>query len=947
MPEPTKTLNQLFLDAVDRYSSEPCLYVKQNRLYQGITYRQFAGMVWRIMREFRRRELQDGERVAIVGRNTVEWLAAFIAAHCCGAIAVPIRATLPHDLIVEMMQDCGARLAVVEGRELCNLLAGAGLAELQMILVIGDYTGLAAPALPLAPILAEALSPEQGEAMAAQACAVAPATIATIQYTVIEDGRHLGAIFDQGQMAQAMRSLAEWMALDEDDLGVTTPQPWADLPNLLATLHFLVSGIPNALAEGEETSFSDLQHISPTLTLTSPWAFEYIYLEVMAEMDQLPRSSLEVFRWALTVGKDYHAAGLGAPVELRESYRRADMTFFSNIRGMMGGRLRRLYSAGAPLSDQWTDFAEAIGLTPLSVYSVTKAGGFPAASRPNARRSGACGRIAPGFQIRIADDGEVLVRGDTLMRGFWGHPEETRQVIDAEGWLHTGDLGRFDTDGFLHLTGHKQSPLMLATGRKIIPTTLEDRLTRSPYIAQAYVCGEGRRYVSALIVPDLAAVQAHLLDSGGLAQGQSLDVGHTSLQALIDVVVGQVNMTVDGWEQIERYTLLDRPFHDAGGQTILNVAQNRKLITQQYGAQLDAMYPMAVPFEEKTVTQVQLEPEHLRQLLEKEDILDAWINDAGIGFLFDLARAKEIDAPSMVHICETVAAIAQIQNEERPLSTALIVGNPTRIARVLPDSALQLRQYDHIRRMRRIVTSLAKIVDGRVLGFAVDNHGYVRGIQRLEVALEQLGSDLTGAQFRHLAAISRHCDAVVFSIPPGGRQVRVFADGELVGRYVNGSWLAENLGQIDSTVTQLAQHKQVAVALLRRLLRAAYKMAERNLGAILLVGDGEAIMRRSDKAELQSVATIATVSLDQLSDEELIAFARQDGATVFDSCGELWGSMVLLRPAATTQAQVGPGKGARHSSAAKISAETNCVAIAVSQDGPITVYDNGQRILSM
>jgi hypothetical protein len=323
------------------------------------------------------------------------------------------------------------------------------------------------------------------------------------------------------------------------------------------------------------------------------------------------------------------------------------------------------------------------------------------------------------------------------------------------------------------------------------------------------------------------------------------------------------------------------------------------------------------------------------------------MNDAGIGFLFELARAKQIDAPSMVHICETVAAIAQMQNEEQPISTALIVGNPARIARVLPESPLQLRQYDHIRRMRRIVTALAKIVDGQVLAFAVDRHGFVRGVHRLEVSLEQSGSDLTGAHFRHLAAISRHCDAVVFSIPPGGKQARVFADNQIVGRYVNGTWLAESTIQLDAAVARLAERKGYDLALLRRLVRCAFKLSERNLGAILLMGDANAIMERSDSSELRNVATIASVPIAELSDEELIVFARQDGATVIDANGDLRGCMVLLRPAAATQAQIGPGKGARHSSAAKMSAETRCIAITISQDGPISVYDSGQRVLTL
>ena len=182
-------------------------------------------------------------------------------------------------------------------------------------------------------------------------------------------------------------------------------------------------GVPNAIAPGAETSFEDLQRISPTVTLTSPYEFEHIFLHIMQTIEEMPRAArtCSVGRWRSA--SSTMPTGLAASAELRESYRRADMTFFSNIRGSMGGRLLRLYSAGAPLLDPWRDFAEAIGLLPLEVYSLTQAGGCPAASRRRAQCRGSCGRITPGFQIRIADDGEVLVRGETVMLGLWNAPD--------------------------------------------------------------------------------------------------------------------------------------------------------------------------------------------------------------------------------------------------------------------------------------------------------------------------------------------------------------------------------------------------------------------------------------------------------------------------------------------------------------------------------------------
>ena len=381
----------------------------------------------------------------------------------------------------------------------------------------------------------------------------------------------------------------------------------------------------------------------------------------------------------------------------------------------------------------------------------------------------------------------------------------------------------------------------------------------------------------------------------------------------------------------------------------LNVAMtlNRQVVAERYADQIDAMYPRTARLEQRKITEVPLEPEQLRDLFEKQDILDAWMADAGIGFLFEIARAHDIHPPSMVHLCETAAAIAQMQSEERPLSTALIVGDPSRISRILPESEIQLQRYDHIRRMRRVVMTLAEMVDGLVLGFVIDQHGYVRGICKLEVELDGDASYLLGPQFRRHAAISRHCDAMVFFVPHGGRQVRVFSGGQLVGRYAGGNWSSESMERVDRELGRLAAEDGYDQALLQRLLRGAFRMSEENLGAIFLVGDADHVLEHSDPPVISAFATITGAPVDRLSDAELINFAKQDGATVIDSEGVFRSCKVLLRPAAETPAEIGPGKGARHSSAAKMSAEAGCLAIVVSQDGPITAYEGGRRVFSL
>lgn len=948
MSERAENLNQIFLVALSAYAGRTCFRVRRGAQYRPFRYRELEDDAFRVAAFLRRHDVAAGERVAIVAESSPEWMAAYLGTLLAGAAAVPLRPSTPTDDLGFMLRDSGAAVAVVQGArqtECLDQMAGS-LPDLRRVLAVDGEATCELPLTPVAALRAAPVPVSERESLRTAAEQVAGETLASIHYTAREDGRPKGAAFDHCRRLATLRRLGDWIRFDRDDSAFSV-LPWGYAPSLLFSLRCLLSGVPIVLAENRAGSFENLRQMSPTIAMVTPYALERFYNRVMSRLSELPRSRRDVFRWALSIGREYRAAGSSGSAELREGYARADRTFFSQIRAELGGRLSRVYSVGAPLPSHVAEFAEAIGLEPLSLYSLTEAGGFPVINRPGGRCPGACGQVGAGYQIRIADDGEVLVRGEAVMREVWGRPEETRELLDADGWLHTGDLGRFDQEGNLHLTGHKRSLFVLSTGRTVMATAVENALVSSPLVAQAVAFGEGRPYVTALVVPDLTAVAAELQEAGETLSPGELTAADARVGERLERMRQQVNGRLESWQRIERLTTLAEPLSEAAGELNVAMTMNRQVVAERYAEAIDAMYPHYARLEQQAVTEVQLEPEQLRELFEKQDILDAWMADAGIGFLFDVARAHEIHPPSMVHICETAAAVAQMQSEERPLSTALIVGDPSRIGRILPESEIQLQRYDHIRRMRRVVMTLAEMVDGLVLGFVLDQHGYVRGICKLEVELDGESSFLLGPQFRHHAAISRHCGAMVFFVPNGGRQVRVFSGGRLVGRYAGGNWASESVERVDSALRRLADDDGYDLALMQRLLRCAFRMSEDNLGAIFVVGDADAILERSDPPAISSFATITGAPVSGLSDPELINFAKQDGATVIDLGGQFRSCKVLLRPAAETSAEIGPGKGARHSSAAKMSAEARCLAITVSQDGPITAYEGGRRVFSL
>ncbi|MBU0490852.1 MAG: DNA integrity scanning protein DisA nucleotide-binding domain protein [Chloroflexi bacterium] len=345
---------------------------------------------------------------------------------------------------------------------------------------------------------------------------------------------------------------------------------------------------------------------------------------------------------------------------------------------------------------------------------------------------------------------------------------------------------------------------------------------------------------------------------------------------------------------------------------------------------------------------VQVEKSRLIELERKARIFDAWIREEGAHFLLELAAEQGIDAPSMLNIADTAADLAQREHEEKPISSAFIVGEPARIADLLPEAEIHLVEAAHIREMSRVLTTLAEMVDGQVLAYAIDQTGLVHSIRKVDIHLDdEQVSPILGAQFRRYAIISKQAHAVVFFVPPQGHRVKVFAHGALVGEFVRGDWVMRDAPHIDRSVTAIAQGQHYDLALVQRVLSVAFQMSEMNLGAIFMVGDADDILNRSDPPKISAYAAIQSANIYALSDQELINFAKQDGATIVDARGAFKGCMVLLRPQPHTVADTLPGEGARHTSAAKMSAETGSMAVVVSQDGPISIYQGGKLILRL
>jgi long-chain acyl-CoA synthetase len=325
-----------------------------------------------------------------------------------------------------------------------------------------------------------------------------------------------------------------------------------------------------------------------------PRIFEKVHNKVLQNAREGGRVKAAIFRWALGVGLELSRtvrAGKRPGPALAAQHAVADRLVFKKVRDLFGGRLQFFVSGSAPLSKDIAEFFDAMGVVILEGYGLTESSAGTHVNMPWARRIGTVGPALPGIETRIAEDGEVLLRGPWVMRGYLGLPEATAEALDADGWLHTGDVGHVDADGFLAITDRKKDLIKTSGGKYIAPSELESRLKAlSPYVSQALIHGDRRNYVTALVTLDPEALTRWAAENGQAGLSPDALARSPGVKALVQRGVDQLNAGLPRFAAVKRFTVLPREFAEAEGEVTPSQKLKRKIIEQRYRSELDAMY---------------------------------------------------------------------------------------------------------------------------------------------------------------------------------------------------------------------------------------------------------------------------------------------------------------------------------------------------------------------
>ena len=420
---------------------------------------------------------------------------------------------------------------------------------------------------------------------------VTPDDLASLIYPSGTTGMPKGVMLTHGNLASNVLNSIERMPFDvEADRGhrILSYLPLSHVFERMLSYLYMHIGFPVWFVERFEEMLEDLQHVKPIHFSSVPRLLEKIHAGIHAKPDALHGAQKAILQWGLALADRYDVE---RPLGLadRVQYALADALVFRKMRLLFGGNLKAITSGGAALSKEVMNFLNAIGIFCGQGYGLSETSPVVTVFLKDALRAGSVGKPIRGTELRIADDGEILVRGPQVMRGYFNNPQATAEVLDADGWFHTGDVGHVDADGWLFVTDRKKELLKLSTGKYVAPAPIETRLKGSRFVEHAVVIGNGRQFCSALVVLNVQALTTYLEASGEARPELDLS-DHPRVRALIQAEVDAVNATLPPWEQVKRFELLAGPWSVDGGELTPTLKIKRRVVHEKHAKTIETMY---------------------------------------------------------------------------------------------------------------------------------------------------------------------------------------------------------------------------------------------------------------------------------------------------------------------------------------------------------------------
>jgi long-chain acyl-CoA synthetase len=597
MSSEIRTLCDVFLSAAA--SGKPDLLIsKVGGAWRPIAAADFGFTVRSLSLGLNSLGLQPEDRVAILSENRPEWAMADYATLCAGAWSVPIYPTLPAGQIAALLKDCAARAIFVSTAEqLAKVQAiKAQCPALEYVITIESGAPAEAGYLTFHHVVdkgrpTQEMSPGLFEQRALR---VKPEEVATIIYTSGTTGEPKGAMLTHSNFVSNVVACCSVVPISGDATAISF-LPLSHVFERMIDYAYLYRHASIAYAESIDKLRDNLLEVNPHCFAAVPRVYEKVHARILEKVEKGSGVKKKIFAWALRVGKErlsFQERGEPLPASLARWARLADRLVFTKIRHALGSRFRFAVSGGAPLSRELAEFFFGAGVTIYEGYGLTETSPVIAVNGPGAWRLGTVGRPIPGVEVKIAADGEILTRGPHIMKGYFQKPAATAEAIDADGWFHTGDIGRLDADGYLAITDRKKDLIVLAGGKKAAPQPIEGELKKSPFVEVPIVIGDRQKFLAALIVPNFDRLKEWVA-AGDLKVNWAMIDAEPEIRRLFQREIDAYNAEKPHHEQIRAFALLPQDLTIEDGSITPTLKVKRRILESRYQDLIEGMYQAA------------------------------------------------------------------------------------------------------------------------------------------------------------------------------------------------------------------------------------------------------------------------------------------------------------------------------------------------------------------
>jgi long-chain acyl-CoA synthetase len=564
----SETLATMFWSRVDKSADRPAQISKRHGGWTTLTWREVG--------------------------EVVRKLAIFSA----GCITVPVYPTYPPDLIAYVINDSGARTIIVEdpGQLAKVLEAREKTPGLQQIIVMTGYEATQPPKMVMTWDMLRRLgrdnSNQHTAVLAERLAATTPDDLASIVYTSGTTGPPKGVMQTHGNHLAAQRN-SESAAPCEEGWVHLLFLPLAHSFARLESFLGVYRGLCTAFAENLDKVGDNLKEVRPHFICSVPRVFEKVYAKILSGVEAGSPAKKKIFHWAIGVGREvsrHEQRGQPLSASLRVKRAIAHKLVFSKLHAALGGRLRWAISGGAPLSREIAEFFHSAGILILEGYGLTETCPTATFNRPTRFKFGSVGQALDNVEIKIAADGEILIRGANVARGYLKQPEATAEVFEPSGWFHSGDIGRLDGDGFLFITDRKKDLIVTAGGMNIAPQNIENMLKADPFISQAMVYGDRKPYPVALITVNVEELAKFAREQGILATDPAVVVKHPKVLERVGRTVEEKNSQLQSYAKIKKFTVLPVDFSQEGGELTPTLKVKRKIVSNKYLTTIEELY---------------------------------------------------------------------------------------------------------------------------------------------------------------------------------------------------------------------------------------------------------------------------------------------------------------------------------------------------------------------